>query len=102
MTDLLGDVTEKKKAYVFSELSYSKNNVYVALQYIHNPKPSVIYSNNSLMNFKEETIWNNFQNLFAINFRYNFTIGRKKSINGLTKLNNQDNVSGLTNDATAK
>lgn len=102
MTDLLGDVTEKKKAYVFSELSYSKNNVYVALQYIHNPKPSAIYSNNSLMNFKEETIWNNFQNLFAINFRYNFTIGRKKSINGLTKLNNQDNVSGLTNDATAK
>lgn len=74
----------------------------MALQYIHNPKPSTIYSNNSLMNFKEETIWNNFQNLFAINFRYNFTIGRKKSINGSTKLNNQDNVSGLTNDATAK
>ena len=94
--------TEKKKAYVFSELSYSKNNVYVALQYIHNPKPSAIYSNNSLMNFKEEKIWNNFQNLFAINFRYNFTIGRKKSIHGPTKLNNQDNVSGLTNDATAK
>ena len=102
MINLLGDVTEKKNPYVFSELSYSKNNVYVGLQYIHNPIPSILYSNNRLMNFREETIWNNFQNLFAINFRYNFTIGRKKSINASTKLKNEDNVSGLSRDAIAK
>lgn len=101
-TNLQGDITEKRMPFFFSELSYSKNNIYVSLQYIHNPNPVVLYSNNDLMNYKEETIWNNFQNLLAVSFRYNFTMGKNKAHKASVKLNNQDNVTGLTYDAIAK
>ncbi|RNC63426.1 hypothetical protein D7D25_16680 [Proteiniphilum sp. X52] len=101
-TNLQGDFIEKRMPYYVGELSWTKNQATFALQYIHNPNPIISYSNSNILKFREETIWNNFQNLITVSFVYSFTSEKESSIRENQKMNNQDNDSGLRNEQIAK
>lgn len=101
-TNLQGDFVEKRMPYYIGELSWSKKQATLALQYIHNPKPLISYSKSNVLKYREETVWNNFQSLIAVSFVYSFSVGKKSTIRENLKVNNQDNESGLRNDQIAK
>lgn len=101
-TNLQGDFVEKRMPYYVGELSWTKKQTTLGLQYIHNPNPVISYSKSNVLKYREETIWNNFQNLIAINIVYSFSTGKKNTIRENQKMNNQDNESGLRNEQIAK
>ena len=116
VTTVNGDLYCKSGFQMTAAVQYKYQNISVALNYIYNPHPSVIYadiqcnskdteSSHRHFAYSEETIWNNFRNLIAWTFTYYFSRGKAPS--GTSKhttkhLTNSDPDSGLTPYNTAK
>lgn len=53
-----------------TSILYKIKSISLGVEYIHNPKPNRTYASIKNFSFEEETKWNNFKNLIAVNFTY--------------------------------
>lgn len=101
MTTVDGDLYCKYGFQMTASVQYKYRNISIALNYIHNPHPSIIYADTQHFAYSEETVWNNFRNLIAWTFTYYFSRGKSPSRTA-KHLTNSDLDSGLTPYNTAK
>ncbi len=101
ITTANGDIFQKTGFQTTASIRYKIKSISLGAEFIHNPRPSKTYANTKNFSFEEETKWNNFKNLIAINLTYYFTKG-KKHTQGNKRLRNMDQDSGLTQYNTAK
>lgn len=96
-----GDIFQKTGFQTTMSILYKMKSISLGAEYIHNPRPNKTYANTKNFSFEEETKWNNFKNLIAVNFTYYFTKGKGHN-QGSKRLRNKDQDAGLTQFNTAK
>lgn len=96
-----GDIFQQTGFQTTTSILYKIKSISLGVEYIHNPKPNRTYASIKNFSFEEETKWNNFKNLIAVNFTYYFTKGKGHN-QGSKRLRNKDQDAGLTQFNTAK
>lgn len=96
-----GDFMVETGGFVSSSLDWKYKNTSLGVQYIHNPYPSLTTADSDQFKLRDEIVWHNFRNLFALTFTYRFKKGTVSN-QGKKVLTNTDYDSGLIKDNTAK